>query len=46
MLETQGFEPKNWIDVFDAGPVLSANLFEIQVVKTSKILEVETNKGF
>jgi arginine N-succinyltransferase len=42
MLETQGFKPKNWIDVFDAGPVMSANLFEIQVVKASRILEVES----
>lgn len=42
MLETQGFKPKNWIDVFDAGPVMSANLFEIQVIKASKILEVES----
>ena len=42
MLEQQGFKPKNWIDVFDAGPVLSANLFEIALVKESKVLEVDS----
>lgn len=45
MLEQQGFKPKNWIDVFNAGPVLSANLFEIELIKESKILEVESKVG-
>lgn len=41
MLERQGFKPKNWIDVFDAGPVLSANLYEIQAVRESQIVVVD-----
>lgn len=37
LLIKQGFHKKKWLDVFDGGPVVSANLFEIKAVREAKM---------
>ena len=41
LLESEGFEQKFIVDVFDGGPCLEAELSEIRAVKESKLAKVE-----
>jgi arginine N-succinyltransferase len=45
MLKSEGFEPNNYIDIFDGGPTVSVKVKNIRAVRDSKIYNVTTSEN-
>lgn len=44
MLKSEGFEPNNYIDIFDGGPTVSVKVKNIRAVRESEIYPVQCSE--